>query len=82
MVGYLQDMCNSVSLDTFQKLDELESGYNNDAHLKMRKQKGKCYSHYYVPRKTRRNVALYFISADASIIDRSIPHINDKSVYV
>ena len=75
-------MCSSVSLDAFQKLDEVESGNNNDAHLKMRKQKGKCYSPYYVPRKTRRNVALYLASADASITDRSIPYINDKSIYV
>lgn len=75
-------MCSSVSLDAFQKLDELEPGNNNDAHLKMRKQKGKYYSPYYVPRKTKRNVALYLVSADASIIDRSISYINDKSVYV
>lgn len=34
-------MCGSVSRDAFQKLDELESGNNNDAHLKMHKQKGR-----------------------------------------
>ena len=81
-VEYLQDVCSSVSLDALQKLDELESGNNNDAHLKMRKQKGRCYSPYYVPRKTRKNVALYFVSADGSIIHRNIPYINDKSIYV
>lgn len=75
-------MCSSVSLDAFQKLDELEFGNNNDIHLKMREQKGKYHTPYYIPHKTRRNVALYLVSADTSIIDRSIPYINDKPVYV
>ena len=81
-VEYLQDMSNSVSLDALQKFDELESGNNNDVHLKMREQKGGNYRPYYVPHKTRRNAALYLVSADTSVIDRSIPYINDESVYV
>lgn len=75
-------MCDSVPLDALQELDKLESRNDDDAHLKMCKQKRKCYSPYYIPRKTRSNVALYLVSADASIIDRIIPYINDKSVYV
>lgn len=75
-------MRNSVPLDAFQILDELEFGDNNDGQLKMRKRKRKCHSPCYIPHKTRSNVALYLVSADISIIDRSIPYINDKSVYV
>lgn len=81
-VEYLQDMCNSVSFDALQKFDELKSGNNNDVHLKMREQKVRSYRLYYVPHKTRRNVALYLVSANTSVIDRSISYINDKSVYV
>jgi len=50
-VEYRQDMCSPVSLDAFQKLDELESGNNNDAHLKMRKQRENAIVHTTYPAK-------------------------------
>jgi len=50
-VEYLQDMCSSVSLDAFQKLDELEFGNNNDVHLEMREQEGDVIVHTTYPAK-------------------------------
>jgi hypothetical protein len=69
-VEHLQDMCSSVSLDAFQKLDELESRNNNDAHLKRRKQKGTCYSPILRTPQNKKKCSFtaYLVSADASII--------------